>query len=196
VEIKAIRNSPVFHTCRLETLETSSERFSSLTIFVVEGYYEVVAGRLQQEIRQTKPIRLLEEEAALNVVRTADVLMQRVGEVLKPHGLSATQYNVLRILRGAGDEGVSSKDVGCRLLARDPDITRLMDRLEKRGLVARDRAREDRRVVTHRLTTEGLALLSELDEPIESANREMMKHISPEKLKTLIAILEEIRIAH
>src|SRR2546426_12050116 len=122
-----------------------------------------MAGRLQQEIRQTKAIRLLEEEAALNVVRTADLLMQRVAGLLKPYALSPTQYNVLRILRGAGESGLSSKDAGSRLVARDPDITRLMDRLEKRGLLTRDRSSEDRRVVTHRLTQEGLGLVRELD---------------------------------
>ena len=109
-----------------------------------------MAGRLQQEIRQTKAIRLLEEEATLNIVRTADVLMLRMTDLLKPYALSATQYNVLRILRGAGETGASCKDIGSRMVTRDPDITRLMDRLEKRGVVARDRAKEDRRVVTHR----------------------------------------------
>src|ERR1035438_4656517 len=116
------------------------EGFPLLTIFVDNEYYEVVAGKLQREIHQTKAIRCPEEEAALNVVRTADVLMLALGDVLKPHLLSATQYNVLRILRGAGDQGASCKDIGSPLLTRDPDITRLMDRLEERGLVTRDRA--------------------------------------------------------
>ena len=99
-----------------------------------------MAGKLQQEIHQTKAIRLLEEEAALNIVRTADMLMLALTGVLKPHLLSATQYNVLRILRGAGKDGASCKEIGQRLVARDPDITRLMDRLEQRGLVVRDRS--------------------------------------------------------
>lgn len=142
-----------------------------------------------------KAARHLEEEAALNVVRTADLLMQRVTEVLKPHSLSPTQYNVLRILRGAGKDGASCKDVANRLITRDPDITRLMDRLEKRGLLTRDRDPEDRRVVTHRLTDEGLAFVNELDRPIQDLHRATMRGIDPAKLQTLIAILEEIRIA-
>jgi len=153
-----------------------------------------VAGRIQQEIRQTKPIRLLEEGAALNIMRTADVLMQRISDVLKPHALSPTQYNVLRILRGAGREGRSCKEIGDRLVARDPDITRLMDRLEKRGLVRRERSTEDRRIVTHSLTEDGLELVGRLDQPIERSNREAMGHVAPARLRKLIAILEEIRI--
>jgi DNA-binding MarR family transcriptional regulator len=152
-----------------------------------------VAGKLQQEIRQTKAIRLLEEEATLNIVRTADVLMLALADVLKPYQLSATQYNVLRILRGAGKDGVSCKDIGSRLVARDPDITRLMDRLEQRALVRRDRAKEDRRVVTHELTTAGLNLVNELDGPIEALHKTVMGHMKIEKLRELVALLEQVR---
>jgi DNA-binding MarR family transcriptional regulator len=164
-----------------------------LTIFVVNDYYRFVAGRLQREIHQTKAIRLLEEEAALNVVRTADVLMLAVGEALKPHLLSATQYNVLRILRGAGKDGASCKDIGSRMVARDPDITRLMDRLEQRGLLTRDRAREDRRVVTHRLSEAGLELVNALDGPIEAVHRTTLGRMKAQKLRELVGLLEEIR---
>jgi DNA-binding MarR family transcriptional regulator len=154
-----------------------------------------VPGKLQDEIHQTKAIRLLEEEAALNIVRTADVLMLSLSDVLKPHLLSATQYNVLRILRGAGEAGASCKDIGARLVARDPDITRLMDRLEQRGLVSRDRAKEDRRVVSHRLTGAGLELVNELDRPIEALHRKNMGHMKRGKLRQLIELLEEVRAA-
>jgi len=153
-----------------------------------------VAGKLQQEIRQTRSIRLLEEEAALNVMRTADLLTQRVSEVLKPQSLSPTQYNVLRILRGAGKDGLSCKEIGSRLVSRDPDVTRLMDRLEKRNLLRRDRAKEDRRVVTHCLTADGLDLVNGLDRPIEQAHLATLGHIPQAKLEQLIAILEDIRI--
>jgi DNA-binding MarR family transcriptional regulator len=152
-----------------------------------------VAGRLQQEIQQRKPIRLLEEETALNLVRTADLLAQKLTDVLKPYGLSGTQYNVLRILRGAGAEGASCKDVSSRLVTRDPDITRLMDRLEGRGLLRRDRAKEDRRVVTHQLTSDGLQLVNRLDEPIEALHEEALRHMSKAKLRELISLLEELR---
>lgn len=141
-----------------------------------------------------KVTRQIEEEATLAVVRKADQLMQRISDLLKPYGLSPTQYNVLRILRGAGKDGASCKDIGSRLIARDPDVTRLMDRLEKRGILTRDRAREDRRVVAHRLTEEGLALVNELDRPVRELHRKTMRGIDPAKLETLISILEEIRI--
>jgi MarR family transcriptional regulator, organic hydroperoxide resistance regulator len=152
-----------------------------------------VPGKLEREIRQTKAIRLLEEEASLNIVRTADVLMAKVGDVLKPYGLSATQYNVLRILRGAGDAGVTCKDVASRMLTRDPDITRLMDRLEKRGLLTRDRAKEDRRFVTTRLTPAGLDMVNQLDRPVEQLHQSQMRHMTPDQLRSLIGLLEETR---
>ena len=164
-----------------------------MTIFVDNEYYEVVAGKLQREIHQTKAIRCPEEEATLNIVRTADVLMLALGDVLKPHLLSATQYNVLRILRGAGEQGASCKDIGSRLLTRDPDITRLMDRLEERGLVTRDRAGQDRRVVRHRLSGAGLELVNELDGPIEALHRKTMGHMKAGKLRELVRLLEEVR---
>ena len=154
-----------------------------------------MAGKLQQEIHQTKAIRGPEEEATLNVVRTADVLMLALSDVLKPHLLSATQYNVLRILRGAGEQGASCKDIGIRLVARDPDITRLMDRLEQRGLVTRDRTGQDRRVVTHRLSGAGLELVNELDRPIEAMHRKIMGHMKAGKLRELVRLLEEVRAA-
>jgi len=164
-----------------------------LTIVVSNEYYEFVAGKIQRELQQTRAPRSLQEEASLNIVRTADVMMQALGDVLKPYLLSATQYNVLRILRGAGNDGVSCKEIGKRLLARDPDITRLMDRLEQRGLVLRDRAKEDRRVVTHRLTESGEELVNELQRPIETLHQRCIGHMKPERLRNLIELLEEVR---
>jgi DNA-binding MarR family transcriptional regulator len=152
-----------------------------------------VAGKLQQEIQQRKAIRLLEEETTLNLVRTADLLMQRLGDVLQRHGLSATQYNALRILRGAGKDGAGCKDIATRMVTRDPDITRMMDRLEKRGLLTRDRAKQDRRTVAHRLTDAGLELVNSLDAPVEEAHESAMKHMSKAKLRELVGLLEELR---
>ena len=140
-----------------------------------------------------KPTRHLEEEAALAVVRKADYFLQQVTELLKPYGLSSTQYNVLRILRGAGRAGASCKVIGSKLIARDPDVTRLMDRLEARGLLERGRDPEDRRIVTHVLTADGLKLVNELDRPIQELHRATMRGLTPAKLETLIAILEEIQ---
>ena len=119
--------------------------------------------------------------------------MQKASALLKPHALSPTQYNVLRILRGA-PAGISAKDIAGRLLTRDPDITRLMDRLQKRGLMVRDRGSADRRIVIHRLTKEGLDLVNALDRPIQRMHRGIMRRLTPDRIKALIAILEEIRI--
>ena len=141
-----------------------------------------------------KANRHLEEEAALAVVRKADYFLQRATDLLKGYGLSPTQYNVLRILRGAGKAGASCKDIGSKLIARDPDITRLMDRLETRGLLARGRHPEDRRIVTHVLTDGGLALVNELDRPVQEMHRATLGNLAPAKLEALIAILEEIQI--
>src|SRR5262245_60916712 len=99
-----------------------------------------MSGRLAAEIKQTKPFASLEAEAILNLHRTASILMQVEAEALKPHGLSLTQYNALRILRGAGSAGLACQEIAERMIARDPDITRLLDRLEKRKLIARARS--------------------------------------------------------
>ena len=110
-----------------------------------------MAGRLLAEIRQSKPFDMVEEEAVLNIHRTAEVLGQASAEFLKDYKLSHTQYNVLRILRGAGPDGATCSGIAERMITRDPDITRLLDRLEGRGLVARERSREDRRVAKGRV---------------------------------------------
>jgi DNA-binding MarR family transcriptional regulator len=120
--------------------------------------------------------------------------MARAGEeVLKASGLTATQYNVLRILRGAGTAGLSCGDVAGRMITRDPDLTRLLDRLEGRGLVTRARDGEDRRVVVTRITREGLSLLAELDEPVQAQNRKAVGHLGEQKLRSLAQLLDEAR---
>ncbi|HVE70328.1 MAG TPA: MarR family transcriptional regulator [Thermoanaerobaculia bacterium] len=152
-----------------------------------------MAGRLQKEIRQRKPFVSLEEETYLNLVRTADALSRELELVLQPHGITGTQYNVLRILRGAGAEGSTCSGISERLLAYDPDVTRLLDRLEKTSLVQRQRSTTDRRVVMTTITPAGLELLAKLDGPIESQLRRQFEKISRERLRQLIADLEEIR---
>jgi DNA-binding MarR family transcriptional regulator len=153
-----------------------------------------VAGKIQQELRQGKPFRQVEEEAALNIIRTADAFHQQIADVLKEAGLSPTQYNILRILRGSPD-GLCCKEVGERLIARDPDITRIMDRLEKRKLIVRERAKEDRRFVTARLTDDGLKMVNDLDKPVENLQGKLLHHMSKAKLAALIELLEEARSA-
>ena len=134
-----------------------------------------------------------EERVFVSLLRTADAL-SRAGEVLlKPYGLSATQYNVLRILRGAGDEGLACSEVGERLISRDPDITRLLDRLESRGLIVRARESQDRRVVKTRITDAGLRLLSELDGPVQELHRRQLRHLSAREIQQLSNLLERAR---
>jgi DNA-binding MarR family transcriptional regulator len=150
-------------------------------------------ARLQGEIKQQKPFESLEQEALLNVLRTADALMQRLSAVLKPFKLSHSQYNVLRILRGAGPDGLACREIAERMVTRDPDITRLLDRLETRGLVRRTRDEKDRRVIMARITPEGLRILAQLDEPIEDLDRRQLTHLGKQRLQMLIQLLELVR---
>ena len=136
---------------------------------------------------------MVEEEAVLNIHRTAEVLGQALGEFLKDYQLSHTQYNVLRILRGAGDDGATCSGIAERMITRDPDITRLLDRLEGRGLVARERSREDRRVVVTTITGTGLDLLASLDEPLRNFLRARLGGMERGALVGLIEQLEQVR---
>jgi len=152
-----------------------------------------VSGRLAKEIQQTKPFRSLAEEAALNLARTNEVLGQRMNELLKEHGISHTQYNVLRILRGAHPDGVTCGQVGDRMVTHDPDITRLLDRKEIRGLVLRERSKEDRRVVVTSITQDGLKLVNLLDKPLDQFLKKQFSHLAERDLEFLIQILERLR---
>jgi DNA-binding MarR family transcriptional regulator len=158
-------------------------------------YIALMARDMQTEIKQRKPFTCREEELMLNILRTADQLQRRVGELLKAADLSATQYNVLRILRGAGGEGLACGEISERMVTRDPDITRLLDRLEKRNLVARSREKEDRRVVTARITQAGLDLLRKLDDPVVQAHKAILGHMEAKQQETLIRLLEIAREA-
>jgi DNA-binding MarR family transcriptional regulator len=148
---------------------------------------------LQAELKQKIPFTSREQEAYLSLSRTADVLETQVEAWLKEFGLTGTQYNALRILRGAGLDGLPCREIGERMITHDPDITRLLNRLEDRGLVERTRARHDRRVIYGKITAAGLKLLREMDGPIEKHGREMLRHVAPEKLKQLIELLELVR---
>jgi DNA-binding MarR family transcriptional regulator len=145
--------------------------------------------------RNTKraPHPALEAEVFVSLLRTADALARGAEALLKPHGLSGTQYNVLRILRGAGEKGLACREVGGRLISRDPDITRLLDRMESRGLIARAREAGDRRVVRTRISPEGLRLLAELDEPVRQLHRRQLQHLPEKQLRQLSALLDRAR---
>lgn len=152
-----------------------------------------MSSTLQSELRQRKPFSSLEHEAVLNIARTAAVLEHSTSEALKAHGLTGTQYNALRILRGSEPNGLCRNEVRDRLVARVPDATRLLDRLVEMGLVVRTREGDDRRFVRSRITRAGLDLLEPLDEVTGSLHRRQLGHLGPEKLRSLIDLLEEAR---
>ena len=133
-----------------------------------------------------------EEALFLELLRTSDVLSRRLAYVIKNEGLSPNQYNVLRILRGAPD-GLACGEIANRMITRDPDITRLLDRLEKRGLISRCRETKDRRMVLTRISPEGAKLLARLDEPVQEAHREQLGHLGRERLKALAELLRASR---
>jgi DNA-binding MarR family transcriptional regulator len=130
------------------------------------------------------------QEAFVAILRAADTLTHAPAALLKQHGLTAPQYNVLRILRGAGGEGLRCGDVGARMIQREPDITRLLDRLERRGLTTRSRARDDRRAVQVAITPVGLELLARLDEPILAIHRAQFARLSARRLQELVRALK------
>jgi DNA-binding MarR family transcriptional regulator len=149
--------------------------------------------RLQTQIKQSRPFASPEAKAFVNLLRTSSVFVAQLNDELKASELSQPQYNVLRILRGAGAEGLPSGEVGTRMVNRDPDVTRLLDRMEARGLVARSRAESDRRVIVVRITARGRSLVDALDGPIEALHERQLGHLSRADLKTLNALLEKAR---
>ena len=150
-------------------------------------------GGLQAELKQNIPFTSREHEAYLALLRTADALSTEVESWLKEYGLTGTQYNALRILRGAGPEGLPCREIGERMITHDPDITRLLNRLEDRSFVERSRAKHDRRVIYGKITAAGLKLLREMDGPVEKRGRDMLCHVSQKQLKQLIDLLELVR---
>ena len=144
---------------------------------------------LRDDLRQKKPFSSLHQEAHLNVVRTSSTLQDAVDDLLKPHGLSGTQYNVLRILRGAEPTGLCRNELRDRMLTRMPDMTRLLDRMEDAGLVARTRDADDRRMVFTRITKVGRKLVDELDGPMEQLHKDRLGHLSAAQLRTLVELL-------
>lgn len=150
-------------------------------------------SQLARELKQTRPFASPVQEAVLSIKRTAALLDLRLAELLRPFGLTPTQYNVLRILRGAGADGLPRCDVQGRLVAPVADTTRLLDRLETMGFVTRTRSTEDRRVVTSKITPRGLAVLDKVAAPLKELEQNEVGQISDARLRTLIGILDEVR---
>lgn len=150
-----------------------------------------MAGKLQKEIGKTRPFASPEEEATLNLLRTADRIMGLCEAALKPAELTPTQYNVLRILRGLAPQGVSCQEIAHRMITRDADLTRLVDRLESRNLVRRERQTNDRRVVHISITQPGLDLLNNLDPVVLKMNQLIFGAFPPDRLNDLIELLEQ-----
>jgi DNA-binding MarR family transcriptional regulator len=135
---------------------------------------------------------LPEEQLFVAIMKTADALSNEAEPIIKDAGLTSAQYNVLRILRGAGADGLPCRAIGERMISHDPDMTRMLDRMEKRELITRSRGQEDRRVVTTRITPEGLQLLKKLDQPIQDFHKQRFRHMSSAQLQQLKGLLEQI----
>ena len=148
---------------------------------------------LQAELKQTRPFKSPLEEAFVALQRTAAVLEHALETALKPSGITATQYNVLRILRGAGTQCLCRTEVGERMVRRVPDVTRLLDRLEETGYIARARGGDDRRYVTTTITPAGLEALATLDDVIASFLVGHMGSMTPAQLRTLTDLLSLLR---
>lgn len=151
-----------------------------------------MAADLRSELKQNKPFRSLRQEAWLSIQRTAAVHEHAFETWLKPAGITATQFNVLRILRGAEPDGLCRNEIRERLVRRVPDVTRLLDRLELQRLIVRTRGGSDRRYVTTRITADGLAVLADLDPKLDEFHRQYIQ-VSDDQLRHLVDLLAELR---
>jgi DNA-binding MarR family transcriptional regulator len=143
----------------------------------------------------TRPGKLsasLEAHAFIALQKAADGLGQQVDQLLKANDLTAAQYNTLRILRGAEPEGLPCSSIADRMISHDPDMTRLLDRMEKRTLITRERQKDDRRVVKTRITSQGLDLLVTLDQPVHDLHKRQFAHVPGARLKLLIELLDQV----
>jgi DNA-binding MarR family transcriptional regulator len=148
---------------------------------------------LRREIVQEKPFASAEEEALLNLLRTADFVERSIQRRTRAWGITSTQYNVLRILRGAGPHGLTCNAIGERMIAAEPDITRLLSRLKALKLIRQRRDPRDRRVVRTQIAEPGLALLRKMDPEFRSTPKEMLAHLSRAEIAETIRLLEKVR---
>jgi len=144
--------------------------------------------------KSSGPAISLENRIFVALLQTTDTLAQEAEQLLKAAGLTGAQYNVLRILRGAEPAGLACRAIGDRMISHDPDITRLLARMEKRLLITRARQTDDRRVVKTRITPQGLSLLKTLDQPVHDLHERQFRHMSAARLKILSDLLEEARV--
>jgi DNA-binding MarR family transcriptional regulator len=151
------------------------------------------APSLLEEIKQSRPFRSTSQEAYLALLRTADDARRYVGQVLEAKGVTLQQYNVLRILRGAGDDGLPTLTVAEHMIERTPGVTRLIDRMERKGWVRRERCTDDRRRVWCLITESGLALLAALDEPVGDLDDGLSRALEERELVALVGYLDRIR---
>jgi len=148
---------------------------------------------MHSHARPSRPPISLENRVFIALLQSADALAQEAEQLVKAAGLTGAQYNVLRILRGAEPRGLPCRGIGDRMISHDPDMTRLLDRMEKRGLIIRARQTDDRRVVKTRITPQGLSLLKTLDQPVRDLHKRQFLHMSAARLKILSDLLEEVR---
>ncbi|HSU25150.1 MAG TPA: MarR family transcriptional regulator [Pyrinomonadaceae bacterium] len=148
---------------------------------------------LQKELKQTRPFGSREEAVSLGIQLAAENLKAGFNDLFKTKDLTGAQYNVLRILRGAGKNGISCREIGERMINRESDITRMLDRLEARDLIKRERQTEDRRVVLTFITDEGLGVLKELDRPVKELHKNQLGHMTERELASLSKLLRKAR---
>jgi DNA-binding MarR family transcriptional regulator len=151
---------------------------------------------LQHEIRQRRPFQSVAHEAVVALMRTADLVRRQMAALVEPHGITLQQYNVLRILRGGGDEGVPTLQISERMIEHAPGVTRLLDRLEAKGLIRRQRCERDRRQHLCWIEPKGLALLDHIDARTSGAHEDSLKGLRQKDRATFIRLLDAIRAAH
>ena len=155
-----------------------------------------MSSALQRELRQRRPFQSPAHEAVVGLLRTADLIRRHAAALVEPHGVTVQQFNVLRILRGAGTDGLPTLEVAERMIEQTPGVTRLLDRLETKGLVRRQRCPKDRRQHLCWITADGLALLEKIDTLAPRAHEESLKGLRQKDRVTFIRLLDAIRTAH
>jgi DNA-binding MarR family transcriptional regulator len=158
---------------------------STLDIYRYNNYYWSMNAR-------TIPIPL-EDHLFVSLLKATDALSQQAEQLLKAAGLTSAQYNVLRILRGAEPDGLLCRGIAERMISHDPDMTRMLDRMEKRGWITRQRQKDDRRVIKTRITPDGLKLLKKLDQPVHDLHKSQFGHMAANRLKQLAELLDELQ---